>query len=362
MRARRGAILIVVLWLSVILSITAAGLAYAYRSQVYITRNQMERGKAYAIARGGVESVIGILHQHGNDKTHTPKTDWWSGAELHERIPLGEGFFSIHPRLAAATGESAQRPGEEIGLADMESRLNVNTVPERVLARLKGLPPEIASAIVRVREERKERDSEGDSLVTTLAEAREEEERADRQVVNAPFRTLRDLLQVPGVTEAMLFGDGVDEPGLSAVLTTESSGKVNVHSASREVLMALGVAERKLGPLESQASTVRGFADLEQFLEVSGLAAEPLGERSSASTEEKAEHLRTLRTLLSLRSSNFSLVSIGQGPLGARVAIEAVLSVGEEKVRVTSWCCTWLPPVTVREDMEEAGARARWEP
>ncbi len=351
MQRERGVILIVVLWLVTVLAITAAGIAYSQRTETYITRNGIDRTQTYALARAGVESAMAALHEHGRDEKHAPGMDWWSAEERYAAVPLGRGCFTVVPALGPDKETLRPQGGTGTvvyGLADEESKINVNNASFKVLAGLKGISEGLAKAIVHKRTELAGAAPRDTSLVTTLAEARQEKAAEKTSVLDTPFRRLEDLLSVPGMTREKLFGSGPETSGLSAWLTTGSSGRINVNSAPKEVLQAVGVKEDALDAVEQKRrGSGHGFKTVEDFLTVSGLlkpnkaADETRGGGEGASRKKRREELKKL---LAVRSGNFHFASVAQVGRGPRVAIQAALSLAEKAIRVTAWRVAHLPP------------------
>ncbi|MBN2713662.1 MAG: general secretion pathway protein GspK [Planctomycetes bacterium] len=336
----RGSVLIVVMWLVTILSITTAAIAYGRRTEIAITRNRMNRKKAYVAGRAGVEFVVAQLHNHGREKSHVPGKEWFSSKKLYERYELKEGEFSVTPTLEI-TESGEVKAGDDFGLVDEESKFNVNNAPEEVLARLKSVAPEIAKAIVLKRKEL-QGEKKSTSLVTTLAEARKEKEAEKTSRLNAPFCSLNDLLSVNGITPKMIYGDGGENKGMSAELTACSSGRINVNTAPKEVIQALGIKEEELKKVEQARAQGEGFQTTEKFLEVSGLLT-----KDAEQDEAKMKKLEEIKKLVDVASSNFNCVSIGQSKDGMRMAIFASLTLDKDKVAVTSWRQVGLQPVAV---------------
>ncbi len=361
-RTDQGAILIVVLWLVSILSILATGIAYAQRVETRVARNWIDRARARAVAGAGVETAISALHAHGRDKSHMPSSEWWSGMNRYGGIKVGDGNFTVVPELGRGrTGGGGGAKDEVYGLADEESRINVNNVTEKILAALKGMNKGLARAIVRKRKELLGNGSSGESLVTTLAEARQEKKAKQGAVLNRPFASLRDLMAVPGITSALLFGDGKGRGGLSRYLTASSNGKVNVNSAPKEVLQAFGIKPRALEVIEkTRTGGGKGFRSIDKFLIVSGLLKPGKGgNKSGAPDPEQLKRKQELKKLLDVRSCNFRLVSMAQVGRSPRVAIHARLTLAKERIRITRWQVEYLPPQKRKIAAAKRGGRSR---
>ena len=95
---------------------------------------------------------------------------------------------------------------------------------------------------------------------------------------NAPFDTIEELLLIEGITSEMFFGDAKDgRPGLRNCLTIESSGSINLNTASAQVLLSLSgelsrddvkeiIQSRKENPFTRPHDLVeRGIIDQHKF-------------------------------------------------------------------------------------------------
>jgi hypothetical protein len=97
------------------------------------------RLQAAESARAGLESVLSILRS--DDPAFDSLSDGWVTSSFLE-ADLGEG---------ARYSARAAKPGSADGVVDVESELPVQTLPESVLTRIPGLPPNGASALLQAR-------------------------------------------------------------------------------------------------------------------------------------------------------------------------------------------------------------------
>jgi DNA uptake protein ComE-like DNA-binding protein len=98
--------------------------------------------------------------------------------------------------------------GVAYGVGDEESRLNVNTADTEQLAKLKGLTPDIATAILGWR----------GGGQTAVAEAEYYASlQPPSQPRNGPFETVRELLMVRGVSPELLLGQDVHQNGMTEI-------------------------------------------------------------------------------------------------------------------------------------------------
>jgi general secretion pathway protein K len=165
----------------------------------------------------------------------------------HKNVPLGGGQFTYC-------------------ISDEEARLNLNNPPRT------DAVPRLLEALGVEREDR-------DTIWGSLQDWRDsnEEHRLNGaesddtylqlpvpyRAKNGPLDSVSELIQVKGVTPKLMDGEG-GRPGLAAFVTVRGQNRINVNTARREVLKALGVSDaqfsqieqtRRLGPVTS----VQGF-------------------------------------------------------------------------------------------------------
>lgn len=318
-RRRRGFVLIVTLWVMVILGVLLTHLGYQVRAEAQIERRALNQSQLRWAARGAVHLAAARVREHLDDDYHSPSDDWWSGEDLYRDLALGQAQVSL---LRA-------RQDGGYGLDDEESRLNINVARPEHLMGFAGVPSVLAEDIVLYRLRREEQEAlQADD--ETGAEESEAEGQAGEPpsttLVQGPIRSLRELLAVEGVTEALLFEGQDGQPPLAELLTTVSGGKVNVNTAPEALLNALGLNEAQL-----EAVLARRGEQPEPFTSLAELdtlfAAEPDSKR-----------LRRLKKLLDVRSSTFRLLARARLPQQRDpYHVEATLAAGAEALVFIRW-------------------------
>jgi type II secretory pathway component PulK len=228
-----GFALIAVLLVLAVVGVLGAEFAYSMRLEATSVRTFKETLIAAHLAEAAVEQAIreiagdvafvatdddGTLTFYTRDRLALPRLP-------RTNVPLGGGHFSYR-------------------VTDEESRLNLNAAtPDRVERLLQAL------GIDKI-----ERDKINDSL-QDWRDANEEHringaESEDTYLQlplpyrskNAALDSIRELLQVKGVTSAIF--NGVDgKPGLAAYVTVKSPGQVNLNTAPCVVLKALALGD-----------------------------------------------------------------------------------------------------------------------
>lgn len=184
---------------------------------------------AYYIARAGIEAGMNQLLLAKSPGYEGLGDAWHSSqnAELRETLLGGnEGHAVGLYKVACFDVDSGQ---ERIGIADEESKLNINTAEP---AQLQRLDPAFTS-----------------DLVNAIVERRQQR----------PFLTLSELNQLKGAPRNLVTKDR------ESLLTVWGDGKVNINTAPRAVLASLGVDEEHIKKIEEFRKGAGGPADMGAF-------------------------------------------------------------------------------------------------
>jgi general secretion pathway protein K len=263
----RGFALIAVLLVLAFVAVVGAEFAYSMRLEATAARIYKETLIATHLAEAGLEQAIREIVAEfayvglGNDRDADAAAEcplvFYTSAKLalkrlpHRNVPLGTGQFSYC-------------------ITDETARLNINNSPPDRVARLLqtlGLEKQDRDVIVDSlqdwrdpNEEHRLNGAESDDTYLKLP--------VPYRSKNGPFDSLAELIQVKGVTAKLLEGQE-GRPGLAALTTVRTpSTQVNINTASREVIQALGLGDaeiteieqsRRLGPFSTSRFGGRGF-------------------------------------------------------------------------------------------------------
>jgi len=244
-RRQRGIALIIVMWLTIMLTVIASGFAFSMHSEALIARNSLSLARVRAAANGGIERMAFELA-----RPRYP-TAWSSDGQPHQ---WQEGDVTL---VGTAVDESA--------------KIDINTAPETLLKGLfehvGGADPETVGRIV---------DSvldwrDADDLRRPNG-AEEADYRAaglKQKPANAPFETTMELARVLNVTPA-IFARVAD----SITVYSRQPG-INATTASRDVLLALPAAtpESVDAYLQQRAEALATKLPVPAFPPASGFAA-----------------------------------------------------------------------------------------
>ena len=184
----RGVILIGVLWIIVLLTLVVTVLAKTARMDGRVSLAFGDSIRGYWACRAGLERAIGILED--DSAISDSLDDLWSDNDLDLTGILMAGCeFSVV-------------------VEDESGKLNVNTVTKKQLMELEGMTESIADSILDWRDENDEVQGSGTEggYYSNL--------RPGYEIRNGPFRTVRELLLVRGVTRELLFGEDTNMNGI----------------------------------------------------------------------------------------------------------------------------------------------------
>lgn len=212
-RARReqtGIALVLVLWLTVLLTVIAGGFAYSMRTEAMAARNAVSIAQARALADGAVMRVTFDLM-----RPRTTSEVWQADGMVHQ---WDEGEAHV---LANATDESG--------------RIDLNTATDQLLWNLLrtagGMDNDPAARLVSAIDDWK---SPGDIKRLNGAKAAEYEAAGlPYKPPNAPFETVVELQRVLGMTPA------VYQAVADSLTVFSRLGSINPAFASRIVLLSV---------------------------------------------------------------------------------------------------------------------------
>jgi general secretion pathway protein K len=328
---REGAALVVALWTVLILSLLISGLAYEMHIEAGITSYARKRLKAQVAARGGVEYAKFLMAKS------------FETSAFEESDEEKEALRILAKNLEKGIGVSGAQveQGESRAVVDIlpeAGRRNVNTLQDEDWEELldqAGVPEEIWPDLIDCFMDWTDG---GDEHRLNGAEENDSFYKEQGYVPkNAPLDTVDELLLIKGFTPAIVYGGPPTDPkgeplrGIAHLLTTFGDGKVNVNTASREVLMTLtsrgkmmdewvvdDLLKYRLGDDGVPNTEDDGFTSVQEAINKSGMDS-ALADKISVSDRQFVR-----------------VVSIGENN-GVRSGVWAVFEVGAKKVTPIYW-------------------------
>lgn len=236
---KSGAALIVVMWLVVLLSLLISTFIYEMHVEAGISLYARNRLKAKAAARGGVEyarfllakSFEGNAFEEAEEEKEALRimiNNLGRGiAATGVEVPIGDGVARID-----ILPETGRRNVNTLSDEDWEELLDQSNVPEELWADLIDCFGDWI---------------DGDDLHRLNGAEKDDSFYRDRgyEPKNAPLDTIDEILLIKGFSPEIVYGGPSPDPkaepyrGIAHLLTTYGDGKVNVNTASREVLLTL---------------------------------------------------------------------------------------------------------------------------
>ncbi|MFT5496037.1 MAG: general secretion pathway protein K, partial [Kiritimatiellia bacterium] len=235
---RRGSALIVALWAIIMLSMIVSSLAFQMHLEARLASHYRKRVKAKQLSLAGMEFAKFMLY-----KSVSSSQD--------DEEEYGEQFFNYLLNLRNSVGVSGYSTelGEgtfTIDILPEQGRRNVNTMTYedwQEMLEQAGLPKDRWAEFIDPfmdwvdtdNNNRRKGAEENDDFYSDV----------DYKVKNGPIDTVDEMLMIKNWDRNILYGgpgleDG-DPPirGIASLITTWGNGKVNVNTASRDVLLTM---------------------------------------------------------------------------------------------------------------------------
>lgn len=328
--SQSGAALIVALWVVLVLSLLIGSMAFDMQVEANVTGYQRKRMQAHYLAQAGLEWAQVVLNRKVTESAE---------GELVIEEGQDEQMIIASINLSRGVGvrgitKNLSQGSFSVDIIPEEGRRNVNSLTdedwEEVLDQA-GVPddewPELIDGFG-------DWIDEGDEHRLNGAESDDAYyEELDYEVKNAPVDTIDELLLIKGFNEAIVFGGPDPEDpdlvyrGIASWLTPWGDGKVNVNTASREVLMTIpgiedwvidDILEYRSGEDGEMGTRDDGFDSVDDLISKTGFDPEL---RDKISVVDK-KYLRVI-----------SIGEVGEVKNG----IWAVYEAGDQGVRPVYW-------------------------
>ena len=314
-----------------ILSLLVGGMAYEMHVEAGITSYARKRVKALVAARGGVEYAKFLLAKSFEPSAFEESDEGKEAARILEKnLARGIGVSGVKVEQGEAVAtvdilpEAGRRNVNKLGDADWEELLDQAGVPDEQW-------PELIDCFMDWTDDNKDHRING---------AEEDDAYYKEQGYapkNAPLDTVDELLLIKGFTPALVYGGPPPDPkspplqGIAHLLTTFGDGKVNVNTASRDVLLTLTVNDKmmddwvvddllkyRLGDDGLPNTKDDGFDSVEEAISKSGMDP-AFADKISVSDRQYVR-----------------VVSLGEDH-GVQSGVWAVFEVGDKKVTPVYW-------------------------
>ncbi len=342
---RRGSILVVSLWVLSVLGAFSISAGYYVRQKITLADRLDVRNLLYGLAESGVQqAVIELKREDVTPGYEILNESWSSKPELFSAVPVEEGTFTVS---YAVRGTQKRR----FGARDEESKINLNTAKPEVMRKLfqlvAGLDEDVASEIAYGIVDWRDADTFHSHPEYGAEDDYYESLKLPYESKDLPMEVLDEVLLVRGMTPE-IFEKIRDD------VTIYGSGSVNVNTAPREILLALGLSEKaadrilafRAGPDKEEAT-----ADDFIFTQAEAITSE-LSKSESLPSAEAAEISNLVSAgLLKTASSVFMVQSRGE-LRGKRAAID-ITAVVERTGKILFWS-VGTPRQLEQKEIDEA--------
>jgi len=305
---RRGSTLILAMWSLLLLTTFAVQLGVIVRQKITLVHRLDNRDNRYRIAEAGVKFAISRIRKNDTLLSADFLSEHWSDQQdIFKNRRVGKGHFTISYYF-----QDEEFPRVMYGLQDEERKINLNKANVDVFTKLL----EITSGLGR-------RDAEklaynivdwrdNDSFLQHPQYGAEDSDYTRRkfsyEAKDSDFEVIEELLLVQRMDQEIF-------DKIKPFVTIYGDGKVNINTASKQVLLALGlrnyVAENII-LFRKGGDSIAGTGDDDIFLQVSTIVS-----RMSQSFDLSPSELGSLSNLVAagkftIKSENFMIRSIAK--------------------------------------------------
>lgn len=260
-RRRQGFVLVSVLWILAILTVVALGFGNRASLERKMAWYALDQAQAQHMARGAVELALvelgnkGVVDMYYNQGGYTGLDQRWAAP-----VDLFQGGVYF-------TEFSAEDNTEDFAgyvITDCMSKVSINAASEEMLREVPGIGSRNVNRILR----RRRRDVPEEELVQN-------------------FATIEEFRTEAKIKDRDWFGHD-DEPGLREFITAWGNGRININTASEEVLSFVPelddsvagaiIAYRRGGDGELGTADDLAIKSINSLPELLGISAEKAGQ------------------------------------------------------------------------------------
>lgn len=303
----RGSILIITIWSICFLSTLAVILGLGVRQKLRLVQRLDERDKLFLVAAAGIKRAIVQIKQDKGRSFTSFRDICANDPSIFKEMEIGDGRVSIrYDFFDEASGQTKIRYGP----IDEERKINVNTADAPVMERLfkAVLGPDemqaqdLAASIIDWRDS----DSELSAPVGSAEDPFYRNLSSNPyEAKDAPLEALEELRLVKGM-------DAASMEKLKNYLTVFGDGKININTAPKAVLLAVGtsvyLADKVLSYRFGKDGT-QGTGDDNVFDTDSNIVPD-LSKFSDLSDSEVADLSRIADQFLTVRSRHYMVRAV----------------------------------------------------
>ncbi|MFA5099659.1 MAG: hypothetical protein WC547_02105 [Candidatus Omnitrophota bacterium] len=304
-----GSILLIALWSLFILASFAVTLGFQVRQKMVLVKRLESRNKLTAIAEAAIPLGIVEIRKFAEAKSFSLR-DSWSNNPAFKDMSVADGTCAFTRPAYEPSG-----PDQSVayGMVDEESKININKADMKILSFLMQvvLNTDVteAQALAASLIDWRDADSTLSIPMGSAEDSYYRNEKYPYEAKDAPFEILDEVRLVKG------FNANVFEK-LKDYITIYGSGKININTAGRNVLYAIGLsplAVDKILAVRAGKDGIAGTSDDEVFSSIVDVAPAVTG-NGGFSPSELADMSNTINAYTTVVSTAFNINSIGKAP------------------------------------------------
>ncbi len=329
-QCRSGMVLVFALWVLGILTVLAVSVAAGIRQKIFLVARLDERNRMNYVLEAAVKKTAGYIHQEMEissfEYSPSVKMNLLNNSNELANIELGRDQAGVG-YISVAGDDTSLR----WGVVDEESKINLNKTDPvtltNLLTSLLSLNDEDAAKLARALLDWRQN---GESEITGFFS---DEYYSNLQYPylkkSADYETLDEMLLVKGMEKQMY-------DRLINFVTIYGDGTVNINTASKEVLEALGLPDTlvdKILTARRGKDGIDGTADDHVFLKTFEITADVNSIVQLTENEARAIDALNMRGLLTTSSYYFTIEATGK--LASRStprSVRAVYSARDDKI------------------------------
>ncbi len=327
----KGSILIIALWTLLLLTTLTVHLSAGIRQKFIFVNRIEELNRLHFIAEAGVKKAIIEVIKDPEKGYTSLKDNWNNNPGAFKDIKVNNGEFSIYYNyIDELSGMTEIR----YGLVDEERKININYIDQGALKRLFKTvlnfgdieAQELAASIVDWRD--------NDSLLSIpLGSAEDSYYRSRRyayEAKDAPFDILDEVVLVKDMNMET-FGR------LKNYITTYGSGKININTASKEVLLSLGLNKVLVDKILffRRGKDNMSFTQDDKIFKTTSEIAPKLSQFSPLSDSEVAQLSGIIDRYFTTDSTRFMIKSLAR--LDTSDDVTEIMAVTDRSGKVVYW-------------------------
>ena len=303
LKSSRGSIFFLSMWTLVFLSILALISGTATRQQILLLEKIEERNKLYNIAEAGIFKTIDFVMSYGISEVNSYSDPWIDSEEDFKDIKFMDGQYNIEYDFLENIWN---RKDKKYGVIDENRKININKAVSPILVNLfsiiGGLDIEnankLANAVIDWRDD-------DDNLYGYKEEISESLDYINDRYAYTPkneeFVTLEEVLLVKGMDISTYLK-------VRDYITVYSEGQININTASREVLLTVGLDNDlvdKIVEYRSGANRVEGDLDDNVFTDSANIAQDLCKHYDLSEEEQEAIIMLASGGIIDVYSDSF---------------------------------------------------------